>query len=145
MKKIYLLLAISSVFIACSNTNLDNQNSTSEEKHVYNLLEEKREFYKKRDEEEAKKRAELAEQKRLEEEKLAKEKERIEKEKLEEQKRLERERMKNMTPEEKLELYMQKAREEVNKMLETAHGARQEEIDNDEAVKELEKTFNDIK
>ena len=117
--KIKLMLLSSFVvlsLIACTNTS----NQTNEERDGFQILEEKREFYEKRDK------------------KIAREKQGYQENMTAEEAKLEKEKMANMTEDEKLSYKVDKAKEKIDNMLDIAKKARQEEIDVEEAKKTVE-------
>ncbi|KDE70315.1 hypothetical protein FUSO6_04870 [Fusobacterium necrophorum DAB] len=143
MKKIYLLVATFAFLLtACSQV----QTTTSQHQEALQLMEKKRKFYQKLEEEKMRQEAQLAKQKELEEIRLRKEQDpkEIERKRLEEERKKEQELLKNMTPEERLYHRIEKAHGKIEQMLEQAQKARQEEIDNEAEKKELETKFNAI-
>ena len=123
--KIKLMLLNSFVIlslIACTNTS----NQTNEERDGFQILEEKREFYEKRDK------------------KIAREKQGYQDNMTAEEAKLEKEKMANMTEDEKLSYKVDKAKEKIDKMLEVAKKARQEEIEVEEARKTVEDALKNV-
>ena len=123
--KIKLMLLSSFVvlsLIACTNT----RNQTNEERDGFQILEEKREFYEKRDK------------------KIAREKQGYQENMTAEEAKLEKEKMANMTEDEKLSYKVDKAKEKIDNMLDIAKKARQEEIDVEEAKKTVEAALKSV-
>ena len=123
--KIKLMLLNSFVvlsLIACTNTS----NQTNEERDGFQILEEKREFYEKRDK------------------KIAREKQGYQENMTAEEAKLEKEKMANMTEDEKLSYKVDKAKEKIDNMLDIAKKARQEEIDIEEAKKTVEAALKSV-
>ncbi|CAN2326353.1 Lipoprotein [Fusobacterium sp. oral taxon C10] len=123
--KIKLMLLSSFVvlsLIACTNTS----NQTNEERDGFQILEEKREFYEKRDK------------------KIAREKQGYQENMTAEEAKLEKEKMANMTEDEKLSYKVDKAKEKIDNMLDIAKKARQEEIDVEEAKKTVEAALKSV-
>ena len=123
--KIKLMLLNSFVvlsLIACTNTS----NQTNEERDGFQILEEKREFYEKRDK------------------KIAREKQGYQENMSAEEAKLEKEKMANMTEDEKLSYKVDKAKEKIDNMLDIAKKARQEEIDVEEAKKTVEAALKSV-
>jgi len=123
--KIKLMLLNSFVvlsLIACTNTS----NQTNEERDGFQILEEKREFYEKRDK------------------KIAREKQGYQENMTAEEAKLEKEKMANMTEDEKLSYKVDKAKEKIDNMLDIAKKARQEEIDVEEAKKTVEAALKSV-
>ena len=141
-KKILLCsLAILSL-VACSNTN-SIVGATDEEREALKILEEKREYYQKLDKEKAK---EIEKQKQ-EQEQIAEanitEEGNTTTDTTEEIK-TEKEKMANMTPDERLVYRVDKAKEKIDSMLETAKKARQEELDVEETKAKVEDAIKNI-
>lgn len=141
-KKILLCsLAILSL-VACSNTN-SIVGATDEEREALKILEEKREYYQKLDKEKAK---EIEKQKQ-EQEQIAEanitEEGNATTDTTEEIK-TEKEKMANMTPDERLVYRVDKAKEKIDSMLETAKKARQEELDVEETKAKVEDAIKNI-
>ena len=141
-KKILLCsLAILSL-VACSNTN-SIVGATDEEREALKILEEKREYYQKLDKEKAK---EIEKQKQ-EQEQIAEanitEEGNTTTDATEEIK-TEKEKMANMTPDERLVYRVDKAKEKIDSMLETAKKARQEELDVEETKAKVEDAIKNI-
>lgn len=159
-KNILLLLVLSLVITACSSTRTYEAGKYDD---PYQLLESKREQYRRRDEEKRKEEERKAEEERRALEN-AKEKEKIETEttvetetvsveekvdeeklKLEEEKRLkkeEAERVKKLPYEERMQYKVNKAMDKINEMVGIANQAREEEISNKAAIDEIEKMLN---
>ena len=141
-KKILLCsLAILSL-VACSNAN-SIAGATDEEREALKILEEKREYYQKLDKEKAK---EIEKQKQ-EQEQIAEanitEEGNTTTDTTEEIK-TEKEKMANMTPDERLVYRVDKAKEKIDSMLETAKKARQEELDVEETKAKVEDAIKKI-
>lgn len=141
-KKISLCsLAILSL-VACSNAN-SIAGATDEEREALKILEEKREYYQKLDKEKAK---EIEKQKQ-EQEQIAEanitEEGNTTTDTTEEIK-TEKEKMANMTPDERLVYRVDKAKEKIDSMLETAKKARQEELDVEETKAKVEDAIKNI-
>lgn len=141
-KKILLCsLAILSL-VACSNAN-SIAGATDEEREALKILEEKREYYQKLDKEKAK---EIEKQKQ-EQEQIAEanitEEGNTTTDTTEEIK-TEKEKMANMTPDERLVYRVDKAKEKIDSMLETAKKARQEELDVEETKTKVEDAIKNI-
>ena len=141
-KKILLCsLAILSL-VACSNAN-SIAGATDEEREALKILEEKREYYQKLDKEKAK---EIEKQKQ-EQEQIAEanitEEGNATTDTTEEIK-TEKEKMANMTPDERLVYRVDKAKEKIDSMLETAKKARQEELDVEETKAKVEDAIKNI-
>ncbi len=142
VKKILLCsLAILSL-VACSNAN-SIAGATDEEREALKILEEKREYYQKLDKEKAK---EIEKQKQ-EQEQTAEanitEEGNTTTDTTEEIK-TEKEKMANMTPDERLVYRVDKAKEKIDSMLETAKKARQEELDVEETKAKVEDAIKNI-
>lgn len=141
-KKILLCsLAVLSL-VACSNLN-SIAGATDEEREALKILEEKREYYQKLDKEKAK---EIEKQKQ-EQEQIAEanitEEGNTTTDTTEEIK-TEKEKMANMTPDERLVYRVDKAKEKIDSMLETAKKARQEELDVEETKAKVEDAIKNI-
>jgi len=141
-KKILLCsLAILSL-VACSNAN-SIAGATDEEREALKILEEKREYYQKLDKEKAK---EIEKQKQ-EQEQIAEanitEEGNTTTDTTEEIK-TEKEKMASMTPDERLVYRVDKAKEKIDSMLETAKKARQEELDVEETKAKVEDAIKNI-
>ena len=142
IKKVLLYsLAVLSL-VACSNLN-SISGATDEEREALKILEEKREYYQKLDKEKAK---EIEKQKQ-EQEQIAEanitEEGNTTTDTTEEIK-TEKEKMANMTPDERLVYRVDKAKEKIDSMLETAKKARQEELDVEETKAKVEDAIKNI-
>ena len=120
-----LLLSLSMAsLIAC--TNSANNVTNNEDRDAMKILEEKREYYEELDKKKAK------EAKGYQVEMTAEEAE------------TEKEKLANMTEDEKLMYKVDKAKEKIDAMLETAKKARQEEIDVEETKNQVEEALKNI-
>ena len=142
VKKVLLYsLAVLSL-VACSNLN-STSGATDEEREALKILEEKREYYQKLDKEKAK---EIEKQKQ-EQEQIAEanitEEGNTTTDTTEEIK-TEKEKIANMTPDERLVYRVDKAKEKIDSMLETAKKARQEELDVEETKAKVEDAIKNI-
>ena len=142
IKKVLLYsLAVLSL-VACSNLN-STSGASDEEREALKILEEKREYYQKLDKEKAK---EIEKQKQ-EQEQIAEanitEEGNTTTDTTEEIK-TEKEKMANMTPDERLIYRVDKAKEKIDLMLETAKKARQEELDVEETKAKVEDAIKNI-
>ena len=142
IKKVLLYsLAVLSL-VACSNLN-STSGASDEEREALKILEEKREYYQKLDKEKAK---EIEKQKQ-EQEQIAEanitEEGNTTTDTTEEIK-TEKEKMANMTPDERLVYRVDKAKEKIDSMLETAKKARQEELDVEETKAKVEDAIKNI-
>lgn len=117
-------LAIISLMACSNNTNVG---ANDEDKDALKILEERREFYEKRDKEQAKLQADG--QKANTETVISQE---------------EAEAIKNMTPDEKLAYKVDKAKAKIDNMLETAKKARQEELDVEETKVKVEEAIKSV-
>ena len=134
-----LLISLSiASLVACSNNTTNN-----EDRDAMKILEEKREYYEKQDKEKAKveevkamqmTEAENAEETVVEEDTKMQE----------DEAKLEAERVKNMTADEKMIYRVDKAKEKIDAMLETAKKARQEELDVGETKAKVEEALKNI-
>lgn len=126
-------LAITSL-VACSNNTMNDK-----DRDALKILEEKREYYEKQDRERLKaeeaKAMQTGEAKNTEEENS-----KIQ----EDEAKLEAERVKNMTADERLTYRVDKAKEKIDAMLETAKKARQEELDVEETKAMVEEAIKNI-
>ena len=126
LKKILLgSLALLSL-VACSNSNVEAGATTDEERDALKILEEKREYDEKRDREKAKEMQGYqvnmsAEELKLEKEKLA-----------------------NMTEDERLMYKVDKAKANIDNMLEIAKKARQEELDVEQTKAQVEEAIKSV-
>ena len=142
VKKILLCsLAILSL-VACSNTNLI-VGATDEEREALKILEEKREYYQKLDKEKAKE-IEKQEQEQITEANTTEEDITKRPADTTEEIKTEKEKMANMTPDERLVYRVDKAKEKIDSMLETAKKARQEELDVEETKTKVENAIKNI-
>ena len=141
-KKILLCsLAILSL-VACSNTN-SIVGATDEEREALKILEEKREYYQKLDKEKAKE-IEKQEQEQITEANTTEEDITKKPADTTEEIKTEKEKMANMTPDERLIYRVDKAKEKIDSMLETAKKARQEELDVEETKAKVEDAIKNI-
>ncbi len=142
VKKILLCSFTILSLVACSNAN-SIAGATDEEREALKILEEKREYYQKLDKEKAK---EIEKQKQ-EQEQIAEanitEEGNTTTDTTEEIK-TEKEKMANMTPDERLVYRVDKAKEKIDSMLETAKKARQEELDVEETKAKVEDAIKNI-
>ena len=139
-KKILLCsLAILSL-VACSNTN-SIVGATDEEREALKILEEKREYYQKLDKEKAK---EIEKQEQITETNTTEEDITKKPADTTEEIKTEKEKMANMTPDERLVYRVDKAKEKIDSMLETAKKARQEELDVEETKAKVEDAIKNI-
>ena len=121
-----LLASLALSLVACSNaTNTDTVAST-EERDAMKILEERREFYEKRDKEREKKMQGYQVGMSIEE------------------LREEREKLKTMTPDERLVYKVDKAKANIDGMLEIAKKARQEELDVEETRAQVEEAIKSV-
>ena len=134
-----LLVPLSVVsLIACSNNKINN-----EDRDAMQILEEKREYYEKQDKEKAK--VEEVKAMQMTEAENAGETVVEEDSKMQEDEaKLEAERVKNMTADEKMIYRVDKAKEKIDAMLETAKKARQEELDVGETKAKVEEALKNI-
>lgn len=140
VKKILLCsLAILSL-VACSNAN-SIAGATDEEREALKILEEKREYYQKLDKEKAKE-IEKQEQEQIAEANITEEGNTTTD--TTEEIKTEKEKIANMTPDERLVYRVDKAKEKIDSMLETAKKARQEELDVEETKAKVEDAIKNI-
>ena len=134
-----LLISLSiASLVACSNNTTNN-----EDRDAMKILEEKREYYAKKDKEKAK--VEEVKAMQMTEAENAGETVVEEDTKMQEDEaKLEAERVKNMTADEKLVYRVDKAKEKIDAMLETAKKARQEELDVGETKAKVEEALKNI-
>lgn len=134
-----LLISLSiASLVACSNNTTNN-----EDRDAMKILEEKREYYEKQDKEKAK--VEEVKAMQMTEAENAGETVVEEDSKMQEDEaKLEAERVKNMTADEKLVYRVDKAKEKIDVMLETAKKARQEELDVGETKAKVEEALKNI-
>lgn len=139
-KKILLCsLAILSL-VACSNTN-SIVGATDEEREALKILEEKREYYQKLDKEKAK---EIEKQEQITETNTTEEDITKKPADTTEEIKTEKEKLANMTADERLIYRVDKAKEKIDSMLETAKKARQEELDVEETKTKVENAIKNI-
>ena len=134
-----LLISLSiASLVACSNNTTNN-----EDRDAMKILEEKREYYEKQDKEKAK--VEEGKAMQMTEAENAEETVVEEDSKMQEgEAKLEAERVKNMTADEKMIYRVDKAKEKIDAMLETAKKARQEELDVGETKAKVEEALKNI-
>jgi hypothetical protein len=124
--------------VACSNNTTNN-----EDRDAMKILEEKREYYEKQDKEKAK--VEEVKAMQMTEAENAGETVVEEDSKMQEDEaKLEAEKVKNMTADEKMIYRVDKAKEKIDAMLETAKKARQEELDVGETKAKVEEALKNI-
>lgn len=144
VKKILLCSFTILSLVACSNAN-SIAGATDEEREALKILEEKREYYQKLDKEKAKE---------IEKQKQEQEQEQIAEANITEEGnattdtteeiKTEKEKLANMTPDERLVYRVDKAKEKIDSMLETAKKARQEELDVEETKAKVEDAIKNI-
>ena len=140
IKKVLLYsLAVLSL-VACSNLN-STSGTTDEEREALKILEEKREYYQKLDKEKAK---EIEKQEQITEANTSEEDITKRPADTTEEIKTEKEKMANMTPDERLVYRVDKAKEKIDSMLETAKKARQEELDVEETKAKVEDAIKNI-
>ena len=140
IKKVLLYsLAVLSL-VACSNLN-STSGATDEEREALKILEEKREYYQKLDKEKAKE-IEKQEQEQIPEANITEEGNTTTD--TTEEIKTEKEKIANMTPDERLVYRVDKAKEKIDSMLETAKKARQEELDVEETKAKVEDAIKNI-
>ena len=125
LKKILLISLALFSMVACSNSNVDTE-TTPEERDAMKILEERREFYEKRDKEREKKMQGYQVGMSIEE------------------LREEREKLKTMPPDERLVYKVDKAKANIDGMLEIAKKARQEELDVEETKAKVEEAIKSV-
>ena len=132
--------------VACSNNTMNN-----EDKDAMRILEEKREYYKNQDREREKEKerakAEEEKLKAMQEDETKNTQEMLvedDSQMQEDEAKLEAERVKNMTADERLTYRVDKAKEKIDAMLETAKKARQEELDVEETKAKVEEALRSI-
>ena len=141
IKEMLLLFLSMASLIAC--TNSANNVTNNEDRDAMKILEEKREYYEKQDKEKAK--VEEVKAMQMTEAENAGETVVEEDTKMQEDEaKLEAERVKNMTADEKLVYRVDKAKEKIDAMLETAKKARQEELDVGETKAKVEEALKNI-
>lgn len=140
IKKVLLYsLAVLSL-VACSNLN-STSGATDEEREALKILEEKREYYQKLDKEKAK---EIEKQEQITETNTTEEDITKKPADTTEEIKTEKEKLANMTPDERLVYRVDKAKEKIDSMLETAKKARQEELDVEETKTKVEDAIKNI-
>lgn len=112
--------------VACSNSNVEAGATTDEERDALKILEERREYYEKRDRD------------------RAKEMKGYQVGMSDEEVRLEKEKLANMTADEKLVYKVDKAKAKIDSMLEVAKKARQEELDVEQTKAEVEEAIRSV-
>ena len=142
VKKILLCSFTILSLVACSNAN-SIAGATDEEREALKILEEKREYYQKLDKEKAKE-IEKQEQEQITEAKTTEEDITKKPADTTEEIKTEKEKMANMTPDERLVYRVDKAKEKIDSMLETAKKARQEELDVEETKAKVEDAIKNI-
>ena len=140
VKKILLCSFTILSLVACSNAN-SIAGATDEEREALKILEEKREYYQKLDKEKEKeiekqKQEQIAEANITEEGNTTTD--------TTEEIKTEKEKIANMTPDERLVYRVDKAKEKIDSMLETAKKARQEELDVEETKAKVEDAIKNI-
>ena len=142
IKKVLLYsLAVLSL-VACSNLN-STSGATDEEREALKILEEKREYYQKLDKEKAKE-IEKQEQEQITEANTTEEDITKKPADTTEEIKTEKEKLANMTADERLIYRVDKAKEKIDSMLETAKKARQEELDVEETKAKVEDAIKNI-
>lgn len=142
IKKVLLYsLAVLSL-VACSNLN-STSGATDEEREALRILEEKREYYQKLDKEKAKE-IEKQEQEQITEANTTEEDITKRPADTTEEIKTEKEKLANMTADERLIYRVDKAKEKIDSMLETAKKARQEELDVEETKAKVEDAIKNI-
>jgi len=140
IKKVLLYsLAVLSL-VACSNLN-STSGATDEEREALKILEEKREYYQKLDKEKAK---EIEKQEQITETNTTEEDITKKPADTTEEIKTEKEKLANMTADERLRYRVDKAKEKIDSMLETAKKARQEELDVEETKTKVENAIKNI-
>ena len=142
VKKILLCSFTILSLVACSNAN-SIAGATDEEREALKILEEKREYYQKLDKEKAKE-IEKQEQEQITEANTTEEDITKKPADTTEEIKTEKEKMANMTPDERLIYRVDKAKEKIDSMLETAKKARQEELDVEETKAKVEDAIKNI-
>lgn len=142
VKKILLCSFTILSLVACSNAN-SIAGATDEEREALKILEEKREYYQKLDKEKAKE-IEKQEQEQITEANNTEEDITKKPADTTEEIKTEKEKMANMTPDERLVYRVDKAKEKIDSMLETAKKARQEELDVEETKAKVEDAIKNI-
>ena len=140
IKKVLLYsLAVLSL-VACSNLN-STSGASDEEREALKILEEKREYYQKLDKEKAK---EIEKQEQITETNTTEEDITKKPADTTEEIKTEKEKLANMTADERLVYRVDKAKEKIDSMLETAKKARQEELDVEETKAKVEDAIKNI-
>ena len=140
IKKVLLYsLAVLSL-VACSNLN-STSGASDEEREALKILEEKREYYQKLDKEKAK---EIEKQEQITETNTTEEDITKKPADTTEEIKTEKEKLANMTADERLVYRVDKAKEKIDSMLETAKKARQEELDVEETKTKVENAIKNI-
>jgi hypothetical protein len=140
IKKVLLYsLAVLSL-VACSNLN-STSGASDEEREALKILEEKREYYQKLDKEKAK---EIEKQEQITETNTTEEDITKKPADTTEEIKTEKEKLANMTADERLIYRVDKAKEKIDSMLETAKKARQEELDVEETKTKVENAIKNI-
>ena len=142
VKKILLCSFTILSLVACSNAN-SIAGATDEEREALKILEEKREYYQKLDKEKAKE-IEKQEQEQITEANTTEEDITKKPADTTEEIKTEKEKLANMTPDERLIYRVDKAKEKIDSMLETAKKARQEELDVEETKAKVEDAIKNI-
>lgn len=140
IKKILLYSLAVLPLVACSNLNLTS-GATDEEREALKILEEKREYYQKLDKEKAK---EIEKQEKITETNTTEEDITKKPADTTEEIKTEKEKLANMTADERLIYRVDKAKEKIDSMLETAKKARQEELDVEETKTKVENAIKNI-
>ena len=140
VKKILLCSFTILSLVACSNAN-SIAGATDEEREALKILEEKREYYQKLDKEKAK---EIEKQEQITETNTTEEDITKKPADTTEEIKTEKEKLANMTADERLIYRVDKAKEKIDSMLETAKKARQEELDVEETKTKVENAIKNI-
>lgn len=140
VKKILLCSFTILSLVACSNAN-SIAGATDEEREALKILEEKREYYQKLDKEKAK---EIEKQEQITEANTTEEDITKKPADTTEEIKTEKEKLANMTADERLIYRVDKAKEKIDSMLETAKKARQEELDVEETKVKVEDAIKNI-
>ena len=121
-----LLVSLALSLVACSNATNTDTVASAEERDAMKILEERREFYEKRDKEREKKMQGYRVGMSIEE------------------LREEKAKLKAMTPDERLVYKVDKAKANIDDMLEIAKKARQEELDVEETRAQVEEAIKSV-
>ena len=121
-----LLVSLALSLVACSNVTNTDTVASAEERDAMKILEERREFYEKRDKEREKKMQGYRVGMSIEE------------------LREEKAKLKAMTPDERLVYKVDKAKANIDDMLEIAKKARQEELDVEETRAQVEEAIKSV-